>query len=147
MLITRANCHCRYLIALVGSAGFRTASVYPSWNRTCPIPVSLGGSEAEKLSSSSSDTVSLSDEESSLSSFVLVLERLCAGVSDLAVLVGLQPLGFCMGRVLFVALGFFRPFGLRRVSAVIAAARRGRSVMLYVKCSELYCVIELMDLS
>ena len=106
--------------------------MYPSLKRTCPIPVSLGWSEAVKLSSSSSDNVSSSDDEFSLSSFVLVLERLV--VSGLSVDLG--PLSFCVVRAVFVdALGF-RPFGLRRVSAVIAAFQCGRSAMLYVECSE-----------
>ena len=110
--------------------------MYPSWKRTCPIPVSLGWSEAVELSSSSSDDVSSSDDEFSLSSFVLVLERLCLVVSGLSV--GLRPFSFCVVRAVFVdALGF-RPFGLRRVSAVIAAFRRGRSAMLYVEYSESY---------
>ena len=104
--------------------------MYPSLKRTCPIPVSLRWSDSVELSSS--DDVSSSDDDFSCSSFVLVLERLCF-VSGLSVCFRL--VGFCLVRVVFDGSFGFRPFGLRRVRAVIAAFRRGRSDMLYVKCS------------
>ena len=108
--------------------------MYPSLNRTCPIPVSLELSDAGKVSSSSSDSVSSSsDDEFSWFSCVGVLE--CLVVSSLF---DLGPLCFCVVRAVFVVALGFRPFGLRRVSAVIAAFRRGRSAMLYVKYSESY---------
>ena len=114
------------------------------------MPVSLGSSEALDVSDTSS-SLSTSDDDSgwSLSAGGSVSSGF-AGAEGAVIIVSACDVGRLVGGVSgCVGTGFdfldpLLPLGRSFVMAVIAAARRGRSVMLYGACGQMIITQEIV---